>query len=128
MSDTKCNNKECQREFDNNLDTCPYCGTKKDYIKEDYSDDNDSNSFCDDKCLKDFGKTEDKPNILLNIVCFVLPFTAWIPYLIYRKNTPKMAKSCLLCGFISSAIVSVFTLNALMFICAIIYATVYWAN
>lgn len=121
-------NQESYNELSNDNDSCSVFSN--DDVEGNINDNKgeENETYSSEESLKRNSILEDKPNVLLNIICIILPFCAWIPFYIYKKDRLKMAKSCIMCGFISSVVVSIFTMNGIAVICAIIYATIYWAN
>jgi len=88
----------CGKEIDKNSDVCLNCG----------------------KLVRKNNEIEDKPDVFLNVISFILPLIGVIIYLIIRKDTPIQAKSV-----IESAKKSVTLVIIIMVILGIIFAIKY---
>jgi len=84
----KCLN--CGYEFIASTIKCPECGVYQ--------------TNGDGKIGLKPSELEDSPNIAVNILGFIIPLFGFIMYLLWRKESPVRAKSCLLWSTISFAL------------------------
>lgn len=85
--------RECGELISENAKTCPSCGAPQG-LRTYYSSSN----------------TVDEPNVVLNVLSFLIPLVGLILYLVYQDKFPIKAKECgkwALIGFIVSLVISI---------------------